>query len=119
MYALGMTVRDSQVLDAGADHLKSRGVKDVFVICTDGLKGSPEAIEALFPNLLVQTCIVHLIRSSLNFVNWKERKSIAADLKSIYRASSAERAEAALAEFRRKYPKHQVVPMSGSGVGCG
>jgi putative transposase len=90
-------------------NLKNRGMKDAFVICTDGLKGFPEAIEAVFPSTLVQTCIVHLIRASLNFVNWKERKSVAADLKSIYRAATAERAEVALAEFRRKYPKHQVV----------
>lgn len=90
-------------------NLKNRGMKDAFVICTDGLKGFPEAIEAVFPSTLVQTCIVHLIRTSLNFVNWKERKRIAADLKTIYRAASAEQAEAALVEFRRKYPKHQVV----------
>ena len=89
--------------------LKNRGMKDAFVICTDGLKGFPEAIEAVFPSTLVQTCIVHLIRASLAFVNWKERKSVAADLKSIYRAPTVERAAAALAEFRGKYPKHQVV----------
>ena len=90
-------------------NLKNRGMKDAFIICTDGLKGFPEAIEAVFPSALVQTCIVHLIRASLRFVNWKERKAIAADLKSIYRAASAETAELALQEFRGKYPKHQVV----------
>jgi putative transposase len=90
-------------------NLKNRGMKDSFIVCTDGLKGFPEAIEAVFPNALVQTCIVHLIRASLNFVNWKERKAIAADLKSIYRAVSAEMAELALKDFRSKYPKHQVV----------
>jgi putative transposase len=90
-------------------HLKNRGMKDAFIICTDGLKGFPEAIEAMFPSALVQTCIVHLLRASLNFVNWKERKAIATDLKSIYRAASAEMAERALQEFRVKYPKHQVV----------
>jgi len=90
-------------------NLKNRGMKDAFVICTDGLKGFPEAIEAVFPSTLVQTCIVHLIRASLSFVNWKERKALAADLKSIYRAATAEMAELALAEFRVKYPKHQVV----------
>ena len=79
------------------------------MICTDGLKGFPEAIEAIFPSTLVQTCIVHLIRASLRFVNWKERKSVAADLKPIYRAASAEQAEWALGDFRRKYPKHQAV----------
>jgi putative transposase len=90
-------------------NLKNRGMKDAFVICTDGLKGFPEAIEAVFPSTLVQSCIVHLIRASLSFVNWKERKALAADLKSIYRAATAEMAEMALAEFRAKYPKHQVV----------
>jgi putative transposase len=90
-------------------NLKNRGMKDAFVICTDGLKGFPEAIEAVFPSALVQTCIVHLIRASLSFVNWKERKALAADLKSIYRAATAEMAERALAEFRVKYPKHQAV----------
>ena len=90
-------------------NLKNRGVKDVFIICTDGLKGFPEAIEAVFPSTLVQTCIVHLIRASLKFVNWKERKAMAADLKSIYRAATAETAELALAAFRVKYPKHQAV----------
>ena len=90
-------------------NLKNRGMKDAFIICTDGLKGFPDAIEAVFPSTLVQTCIVHLIRASLNFVNWKERKAIAADLKTIYRAPSAEMAELALKEFRIKYPKHQVV----------
>jgi putative transposase len=90
-------------------NLKNRGMKDAFIICTDGLKGFPEAIEAVFPNTLVQTCIVHLIRASLQFVNWKERKAMAADLKTIYRAVSAEMAEQALTGFRGKYPKHQVV----------
>ena len=90
-------------------NLKNRGMKDAFIICTDGLKGFPEAIEAVFPSTLVQTCIVHLIRASLAFVNWKERKAMAADLKLIYRAATAEMAELALAAFRVKYPKHQAV----------
>lgn len=90
-------------------NLKNRGMKDAFIICTDGLKGFPEAIEAIFPSTLVQTCIVHLIRASLSFVSWKERKALAADLKLIYRAPTAEMAEMALADFRAKYPKHQVV----------
>jgi putative transposase len=67
-------------------NLKNRGMKDAFIICTDGLKGFPEAIEAVFPETLVQTCIVHMIRASLKFVSWKERKTMAADLKAIYRA---------------------------------
>lgn len=90
-------------------NLKNRGMKDAFIICTDGLKGFPEAIEAVFPSTLVQTCIVHLIRASLNFVNWKERKAMAVDLKLIYRAATAEMAELALQQFRVKYPRHQVV----------
>jgi putative transposase len=90
-------------------NLKNRGMKDAFIICTDGLKGFPEAIEAIFPGTLVQTCIVHLIRASLSFVSWKERKAMAADLKPIYRAATAEMAAQALAEFRVKYPRHQVV----------
>jgi putative transposase len=90
-------------------NLKNRGMKDAFIICTDGLKGFPEAIEAVFPSTLVQTCIVHLIRASLSFVSWKERKALAADLKPIYRAPTAEMAALALAEFRAKYPRHQVV----------
>ena len=89
--------------------LKNRGVKDVLIVCTDGLKGFPEAVEAVFPKAMVQTCIVHMIRASLKFVAWKERKTVAADLKTIYRAATAEQAEAALAEFRRKYPRHEAV----------
>jgi putative transposase len=90
-------------------NMKNRGMQDAFIICTDGLKGFPEAIEAVFPSTLVQTCIVHLIRASLKFVSWKERKTVAADLKLIYRAATAEMAEMELTAFRNKYPKHQVV----------
>jgi putative transposase len=90
-------------------NLKNRGMKDAFIICTDGLKGFPEAIEAIFPSTLVQTCIVHMIRASLKFASWKERKAMAADLKLIYRAPTATMAELELAAFRTKYPKHQVV----------
>lgn len=89
--------------------LKNRGMRDVYIVCTDGLKGFPQAIETVFPKAQIQTCIVHLIRASLNYVNWKERKALAADLKPIYRATTAEAAEAALAEFRERWPKHQVV----------
>ncbi|HEU0119764.1 MAG TPA: IS256 family transposase [Bryobacteraceae bacterium] len=89
--------------------LKNRGVRDVYIVCTDGLKGFPQAIEAVFPKAQIQTCIVHLIRASLNYVSWKERKAVAADLKPIYRAPTVEAAELALAEFREHWPKHQVV----------
>lgn len=76
--------------------LKNRGLKDVFVICTDGLKGFPEAIEAIFPSTLVQTCIVHLIRSSLKFVSWKERKGIGR----LWRGSSSELARLHVTPFQ-------------------
>jgi putative transposase len=79
--------------------LKNRGVKDMLIVCVDGLKGFPQAIEAVFPMAQVQLCVVHLIRASLNYVNWKERKQVAADLKPIYRAATAAEAEMNLASF--------------------
>ena len=79
--------------------LKNRGVKDMLIVCVDGLKGFPQAIEAVFPMAQVQLCIVHLVRASLNYVNWKERKQVAADLKPIYRAATAAEAEMNLENF--------------------
>ena len=81
--------------------LKQRGVGDILIAVVDGLRGFPEAIEAVFPKTQVQTCIVHLIRNSLNFVGWKERKALAAELKSIYQADNADAAEAALSAFEQ------------------
>ena len=83
--------------------LKNRGVKDILVACVDGLKGFPEAIEAAFPQTQVQLCIVHLVRHSLNYVSWKQRKEMASDLKEIYSASTVEQAEANLAAFGEKW----------------
>jgi putative transposase len=83
--------------------LKNRGVKDVFIACVDGLKGFPQAIEAVFPQAIVQLCIVHLTRASLTFVGWKERKMVAADLKAIYRAATAEQAAQELETFSQKW----------------
>ena len=83
--------------------LKNRGVKDIFIACCDGLKGFPEAIEAVFPNTLVQLCIVHQIRNSLRFVSWKQRKEVAADLKLIYGASTLELVATALDAFAAKW----------------
>jgi len=83
--------------------LRNRGVKDVFIACVDGLKGFPQAIETIFPQAQVQTCIVHLVRASLNYVGWKERKQVAADLKEVYRAATAEQAEQRLAAFATKW----------------
>lgn len=83
--------------------LRNRGVKDVFVVCVDGLKGFPQAIESVYPQAEVQMCIVHLVRASLNYVNWKERKQVAADLKPIYRAATTVQAELELAAFAGKW----------------
>ncbi len=79
--------------------LKNRGVEDILIACCDGLKGFPEAIESVFPHAAVQTCIVHMIRNSLKFVNWKTRKQVASDLKPIYTAATEEAARIALKEF--------------------
>src|SRR5213079_1519491 len=78
------------------NELKNRGVEDVLIAVVDGLKGFPEEITAVFPQATVQTCIVHLLRHSLDFVSWKDRKSVAAALKNIYRAVDAVAAETAL-----------------------
>jgi putative transposase len=83
--------------------LKNRGVKDIFIACVDGLKGFPQAIETVFPLAQVQLCIVHLTRASLNYVNWKERKAVAADLKAIYRADTADQAEQELQNLSEKW----------------
>jgi len=79
--------------------LKTRGVQDILIAVTDGLKGMPEALGAVFPATTLQTCIVHLIRNSLDFASWKERKALAAAIKPIYTAVSAEAAEAELHAF--------------------
>lgn len=83
--------------------LKNRGVDDILFACVDGLKGFPEAIEAVYPETEVQLCIVHLVRHSLNFVGWKERKTVAADLRKVYTAATDEAAEMQLAEFAAKW----------------
>jgi putative transposase len=81
------------------NELRNRGVEDVLIAVVDGLKGFPEAIVAVFPEATVQTCIVHLLRHSLDFVSYKDRKAVAAALKDIYRAMDAAAGEAALAAF--------------------
>lgn len=83
--------------------LKNRGVQDIFIACVDGLKGFPEAIEAVFPKTAVQLCIVHMVRYSLNFVSWKMRKEVAADLRAIYAAATVEEAELQLMAFEEKW----------------
>ncbi len=89
--------------------LKNRGVQDALICLVDGLKGFPEAIEAVFPQAQIQTCIVHLMRHSLEYCSWKDRKLVAAELKSIYRAVTADAAAQALSTFEagpwgQRYP---------------
>lgn len=89
--------------------LANRGVKDVLIVCCDGLKGLPEAVEATWPNSMVQTCVVHLIRASMRFVNYQDRKAVAKDLKAIYTAPTEQAALEALEAFEAgtwnsKYP---------------
>jgi len=85
--------------------LKNRGVNDILIACVDGLNGLPEAIETVFPEAEVQLCIVHMIRNSLKFVSYKDRKQMAADLKTIYKAVTVKQAEAALSEFAQNWDK--------------
>lgn len=93
--------------------LKNRGVQDIFIACVDGLKGFPEAIEAVFPQTTVQLCIVHMVRHSLNYVAWKRRAEVAADLKRIYTAATADEAEQRLGEFEAKWD-HDYPPIGQS-----
>jgi putative transposase len=85
--------------------LKQRGVQDILICCVDGLKGFPEAIEAIFPHTVVQTCVVHLIRHSLKYVPRRQREQVARDLKPIYTAIDADAAEQALEAFDEKWGK--------------
>ncbi|AEI81727.1 transposase mutator type (plasmid) [Cupriavidus necator N-1] len=91
------------------NELKNRGLDDILVAVVDGLRGFPEAIEAVYPGAQIQTCIVHLIRNSLNLASWKDRKGLAAALKPIYQAATADAAAGALQAFAasdwgRKFP---------------
>ncbi len=124
--ALGVTVHGSKEVlgiwieqNEGAkfwlkvvNELKTRGVRDILIACCDGLKGFPEAIEAAFPETVVQTCIVHMIRNSVRFVSYKDRKEVVRDLKPMYTASSREEAEGALTRFEDKWNRRY--PMIGT-----
>ena len=70
------------------NELKNRGIEDLFIACVDGLSGFPQAVEAAFPKTQVQLCIVHMVRNSLRYVPWKQRRAVAADLKKIYQGVS-------------------------------
>jgi putative transposase len=106
--------------------LKNRGIQDIFIACVDGLKGLPEAIEAVYPQTQVQLCVVHMVRHSLSFVSHKDRKAVATDLKAIYQAATLAEAERQLTQFEeawaesypviaRSWRQHwaRVVPMFG------
>jgi putative transposase len=83
--------------------LHNRGVKDICIACVDGLKGFPEAIESIYPHAQIQLCIVHMIRNSVKYVHWKDRKAVCEDLKSIYTSATEQQAECALEAFGKKW----------------
>lgn len=90
------------------NELKSRGLKDILILCADGLKGLPEAISTAYPNTEFQRCIVHMIRNTMAYVSYKDRKELATDLKTIYRASMAEEGYENLIELREKWIKRNI-----------
>ncbi|MGJ4050038.1 IS256 family transposase [Corynebacterium macclintockiae] len=112
-HVLGIWVQDTEGSAFWAHvcaDLANRGVRDVLIVCCDGLKGLPEAVEATWPDSMVQTCVVHLIRAATRFVAYQDRKKVTAALKPIYAAASEEAANKALAEFEasqlgQKYPQ--------------
>jgi len=93
--------------------LKNRGVQDIFIACVDGLKGFPDAIEAVYPKAAVQLCIVHMVRNSLHFVPWKIQKEVAADLRTIYTAATSDEADLMLTQFEAKWDQ-QYLPIGQS-----
>ena len=98
--------------------MKNRGVANIFIACVDGVSGFPQAIETVFQQAQVQLCIVHQVRASLNYVSWKQNKAVAADLQTVYRASTADDAYLKLETFAEKwdgaYP-----PLVRCGAGTG
>ena len=89
--------------------LRNRGVRDIYLVCVDGLKGFPQAIESIFPKAQVQLCIVHLVRVSMNYVTWKDRKQVVQDLKPVYKAATADESQRQLDEFALKWPKYPAI----------
>ena len=85
--------------------LRNRGLKDILVACCDGLTGFPDAIRSVFPDTIVQTCVVHVIRNAMRFVSYNDRKKLAAGMRAIYTASTLEAAELALASFEATFGK--------------
>jgi putative transposase len=110
-HALGCWIQDTEGAKFWAKvltDLRNRGVADILIACCDGLTGLPDAIRSIFPNTIVQTCVVHVIRNAMRFVSYNDRKKIAAAMRTIYTAPTLEGAELALAEFDKqwgeKYP---------------
>src|SRR2546427_108120 len=105
LYARGLSTREIQghLEELYGTEVNNRGVTDCFIACVDGLKGLPEAIEAVFPHTQVQLCIVHKVRNSLKYVPWKERRAVAADLRAIYGAATLPDAEQALERFAERW----------------
>jgi len=91
--------------------LRNRGMEDIFIACVDGLHGFKEAIQSVFPQVIVQRCIIHQIRNSLKYVVWKERKAFASDLKAIYRAPTRETAETALLRLDETWGEKYPIPV--------
>lgn len=89
--------------------IRNRGVQDILIACVDGLKGFPEAVATVYPKTEVQLCIVHMVRNSLAYVNWKERKKVAGDLRQIYQAATAGEAEQRLVEFEQRWHEKYAV----------
>jgi transposase-like protein len=89
--------------------LKNRGVRDIYLVCVDGLKGFPQAIESVFPKAEVQLCIVHMVRASLNYVPWQDRREVVGDLKPIYKATTADEAERQLSAFEAKWTQYPAI----------
>ena len=85
------------------NELKNRGLEDIFLLCADGLKGLSESVAAAYPNAIFQTCIVHMVRNSLNYVPWEDKKMVADDLKKIYQSDTVALAEQALDDFELTY----------------
>ena len=97
------------------NELKNRGAQDILIAVVDGLKGFPEAINAVFPKTVVQTCIVHLIRHSLDFAAWKDRKIVAQALRPVYRAAEAAAGQAALEAFAQDRGAGNIRPSRRAG----
>lgn len=105
-HALGCWIQDTEGAKFWAKilaDLRNRGVKDILIACCDGLTGLPDAIRSIFPDTVVQTCVVHVIRNAMRFVTYKDRKPVAKAMREMYTAATLEAAELALGEFRKLY----------------